>query len=95
MTKPHSRPGNTSNHLVDEVAWEKKLAKLIALQAVHGHTRVSRSSSDRQLAGWVNQWWYKKKLDAGHRSISPPKITAERVEKLEMLGFEWTVNMTT
>ena len=45
--------------------------------------------ADPKLGTWVaTQRKCKKRLDAGHPS---PQITAERVAKLEALGFEWVV----
>ena len=55
----------------------------------HGHCQVPRDwPADPKLARWVNtQRRNKKRLDAGHPH---PRITAERVAKLDELGFEWS-----
>ena len=68
-------------------------AKLAAFKAKHGHCRVPRKHpADPKLSGWVStQRKCKKKLEAGHPS---PQITAERVAKLEALGFEWVAPST-
>ena len=65
-------------------------AKLAAFQAEHGHCRVPRNHpADPKLGQWVSkQRAHKKKLAAGNPS---PGITAERVAKLDELGFELIV----
>ena len=66
------------------------LAKLAAFKAMpkHGHCRVPQGyAAGPELGRWVkNQRACKKRLDAGEPN---PKITAERVAKLEAMGFEW------
>ena len=73
---------------VDEAGWEAMRAKLAAFKAERGHCRVlAKHPADPQLGTWVEyQRMYKKMLDAGYPR---PCITAERVAKLEALGFEW------
>ena len=72
----------------DEAGWDAMRARLAAFKAEHGHCRVPRNHvADPKLGTWVkNQRAYKKRLDTGHPS---PQITAERVAKLDALGFEW------
>ena len=62
--------------------------RLAAFKAEHGHCRVPQNHpTDPQLGGWVgDQRKYKKRLAASQPN---PKITAERLVKLEALGFEW------
>ena len=75
---------------VNEPRWEVMRARLAAFEAEHGHCRIRAIHlADPQLGTWVSkQRQLKKTLDAGHPS---PQITAERVAKLEALGFEWVV----
>ena len=77
----------------DEVGWEAKRARLAAFKDEHGHCRVPINHlADPKLGRWVkNQRAYKKWLAAGRPS---PQITAERVAKLEALGFEWVTPTT-
>ena len=72
----------------NEAGWEAMRAKLVAFKAEHGHCRVTKNNpADPKLGRWVNsQRMYKKRLDAGEPNSW---ITAERVAKLEALGFEW------
>ena len=74
--------------VTDEAGWEAMRARLVAFKTEHGHCRVpSKLPADPKLGGWVHtQRVYKKKLDA---SDSNPRITAERVAKLDALGFDW------
>ena len=78
----------SSVYQVDEAGWEAMQARLAAFKAEHGHCWVPRNHpADPKLGTWVkNQRAYKKRLDTGHPS---PQITAERVAKLDALGFEW------
>ena len=73
----------------NEAGWEA-CCKLAAFKAEHGHCRVpSKHPADPELGGWVgHQRMAKKRLDAGEPN---PWITAERVAKLEALGFDWVV----
>ena len=77
----------------DETGWEAMLSKLVAFKAEHDHCRVPhRHPADPKLGQWVGtQRQCKKRLDAGNSS---PGITAERVAKLEAIGFEWVMPPT-
>jgi hypothetical protein len=69
------------------IPWETRLGQLIDFQSTHGHTRVS-SSDDTSLYVWTRQ----QRLEYRHwkeRKASP--MTSERIEKLESLGFKWSV----
>lgn len=67
--------------------WETCLERLTGFQSTHGHTRVPMSF-DASLSRWVKQQrlQYRQQKD-GKKS----PMTRERIEKLESLGFEWTV----
>jgi hypothetical protein len=67
--------------------WVTSLARLADFQSTHGHTRVPMSH-DASLSRWTKQQrlqYHKRK--GGKQS----PLTPERIEKLESLGFEWTV----
>jgi hypothetical protein len=67
--------------------WETSLARLADFQSTHGHTRVPMSH-DAGLSRWtIHQRLQYHKRKGGKQS----PITPERIEKLENLGFEWTV----
>ena len=72
----------------NEAGWETMRTKLVAFHADHGHCWVPHNHpADPKLGKWVgDQRQYKRKLAAG---LLRPCITAERVAKLEALGFEW------
>ena len=74
---------------VNEANWEALRARLADFNAESGHCRVLQNHpADPELGSWVTkQRQRKKQLDAGHPS---PRITAERVAKLDALGFEWS-----
>ena len=76
----------------DEPRWEVMRATLAAFKAEHVHSRVPRNHpTDPKLGTWVDkQRTYKKRLDAGEPNLW---ITAERVAKLEALGFEWSLSI--
>ena len=79
---PNSRGTN-------EAGWVAMVVKLADFKAEHGHCRVPQKA-DLKLGGWVEkQRAAKKRLDAGD---SGPWITAERVAKLEAIGFDWVVS---
>jgi hypothetical protein len=75
----------------DEAAWEAQLARLAAYKAAHGDCNVPRGwAEDPRLGRWVMaQRQYKKKLARGEPS---PGMTAERVARLEALGFIWALD---
>ena len=72
----------------NDAGWEAKLAKLKAYKRRHGDCSVPQGwADDPPLGGWVtNQRKYKKVLDRGEPSQG---MTADRVAKLEALGFAW------
>ena len=70
------------------MGWEAQLAKLAAYKRKHGDCSVPNCwAEDPKLGGWVkSQRANKRKLDRGQPSKG---MTAERVAKLEALGFRW------
>ena len=69
------------------------MARLAAFNAEHGHCRVPTNPGahepDPKVGRWVgNQRQYKKRLDVEKPN---PRITAERVARLEAIGLEWVV----
>jgi hypothetical protein len=71
-----------------EAAWEAQLARLAAYKAAHGDCSVPRGRDcSVPLGNWAKtQRQYKRKLDRGEPSKG---MTAERVARLEALGFAW------
>ena len=66
------------------------LLKLAAFKAEHGHCRVTMKI-DPKLSGWVDkQRMHKRRLNAGDSNPVKRGITAERVAKLDAIGFEWS-----
>jgi hypothetical protein len=72
----------------DDTKWEAQLARLAAYKAAHGDCKVPWGwTEDQPLAMWVSrQRSNKRKLDNGEPSLG---MTAERVVKLDALGFVW------
>jgi hypothetical protein len=66
-----------------DIAWQKKFRLLEQFKEQHGHCNVpERWSEDRQLANWVQSQRHRHKKG---------KLPAERVRKLDALGFMWGV----
>ena len=82
------KAAGATSPLTQAARWEAMRARLAAFKAEHGHCRVHvKYPADPKLGGWVaHQRRSRKKLDAG---LPNPYITAERVAKLQALGFEW------
>ncbi|KAL7547134.1 hypothetical protein ACHAWF_010453 [Thalassiosira exigua] len=65
--------------------WKKRYRELVEFEAANGHCKVPRANG---LGEWVSsQRKEKKKYDEGKKS----SLTAERVEKLESIGFQWAL----
>lgn len=63
------------------VWWELSFSKLLSFKANNGHCRIpARYEADPELSGWVSN---QRKL------YLKGKISADRVERLESVGFEW------
>ena len=78
----------TRMSLEDFKGW---LAQLTEYERQHGDCNVPQKwAEEPRLGSWVSsQRKGKKKLDCGDPR---PRITAERVAKLEALGFTWKVS---
>eukprot|EP01047_Picozoa_sp_COSAG01_P018536 COSAG01_NODE_1006_length_12163_cov_237.845669_18_plen_420_part_00 len=68
--------------------WDTRFGELQEFRKDHGHCNVPQDWAPKPgLGKWVNhQRTSKKRLDEGKVS---PGITAERVQRLDELGFEW------
>ncbi|KAL7547298.1 hypothetical protein ACHAWF_016649 [Thalassiosira exigua] len=65
--------------------WEKRYNELVEFEAANGHCKVPRANG---LGEWVStQRKEKKKFDEGKKT----SLTAERVDKLESIGFQWAL----
>jgi hypothetical protein len=63
--------------------WESMYEALTAFQRAHGHCRVPRSTGDHnKLAHWVITQRHARRIG---------KLSAERVRRLDELGFRWDV----
>ena len=71
-----------------EAEWEAQLARLAAYKAEYGDCYVPQAwAEDPRMGSWVNsQRQFKRKLDRGEPGVG---MTAERVAKLDEIGFVW------
>ena len=95
---PHGAvAGRTKQRAMEQRQWEAKFAELELYQASHGDCNVPRSgvvdcglpgcggaTHSKALGVWVNKQRMAKR-GKGNR-----KITQERIEKLDGVGFEWS-----
>lgn len=66
-----------------EIRWEQRFAELADYQKEHGHCRVpSGWAHNPQLANWVG---------VQRRRYKQGKLSDERVQQLQSLGFDWSV----
>ena len=74
----------------DEAGWKTMLLKIAAFKTEHKLCRVPKNHPADPKVGLLvsTQRRNKTKLAAGGPK---PRMTAERVAKLEALGFEWVV----
>jgi hypothetical protein len=71
-----------------ELRWKKRFQELVAYKLENGHANVPQSYKDKSLHAWVRtQREAKKDYDKGKVS----KMTQERVDALESIGFQWVV----
>lgn len=78
----------------NEEAWNLRYEELKAYKKAKGNCNVPVKYPDNpQLGKWVNnQRSLRKKFDKGAKS---PRISRERIEKLDKIGFEWDLSDTT
>lgn len=71
--------------------WDVRLEELKLFKFQHGHCNVpKRYEPNKNLRIWVrNQQIHYRQMLEGSKS---GRMTKERVEKLENIGFEWTIN---
>jgi hypothetical protein len=65
-----------------QARWEKMLEALAQFKEQHGHCRVPKSAKNRKLATWADK--QRKDNQAG-------RLSHERQQELETLGFEWSL----
>jgi len=63
-------------------AWEERYAEMVAYQKEHGHTNVKKTQS-RVLGRW---------RVAQRESRKMGMLSAERIARLDEIGFEWTAS---
>lgn len=70
-----------------EASWEERVKELQAYKAIHGTCSVPTTYKENpRLATWVKCQRRQYKL---FREGKPANISAERIDDLEKLGFEW------
>jgi hypothetical protein len=63
------------------VTWDEPYGQLVAFKEKQGHCRVPTESSENpELGTWVGNQ---------RKAFRKGKLSAERVARLEALGFEW------
>ena len=68
--------------------WSERLQDLIDYKRVHGHCNVpSRYAENKQLAIWVKS--QRRQFKYFKSGCTKSKITADRIERLNALGFVW------
>ena len=77
-------------------AWDERFSALRRFVKKHGHARVPREfADDRSLGAWVftQRRAYAAELErkAGREPRCHHRITAAHINKLERIGFEWTL----
>ena len=72
----------------ERYAWEDMFKKLVEFQENHGHTRVS-ANIDRRLANWVRN--QRTAMSRMQRGLPFRCLNKRRIEKLEFVGFQWSV----
>jgi len=79
----------SSRFTVNDEAWNQKYGELKEYRKKHGNCTVPRNNQQyKQLGNWVhNQRQYYSCHKQGQKNA---KITAERIQKLEAIGFEWS-----
>jgi len=69
------------------VAWNQRHSELLEYKEKHGNCTVPRNQQNKQLGAWViNQRVFYRRYKQGKKDAY---ITAERIQKLEAIGFEW------
>ena len=72
--------------------WHDHFRQLCEYKAKFGHCRVPTLYSDNpKLGKWVANQRYKFKL---HQEGKPSSMTAERIQELESVGFQWGTSKT-
>mmetsp|Transcript_18507 Transcript_18507/g.28565 ORF Transcript_18507/g.28565 Transcript_18507/m.28565 type:complete len:415 (+) Transcript_18507:146-1390(+) len=78
--KPNKGTGSRTGALWEK-HWNDMLARLVKYKQKHGHCQVPfHCQEDPQLGYWVKNQRFKKH-----------KLSPERIEKLEKVGFQWDV----
>eukprot|EP00978_Attheya_sp_CCMP212_P029096 scaffold102216_cov59-Attheya_sp.AAC.1 len=74
----------------NDVAWNHKLAELLAFKEVHGHTNVQRRNGS--LGQWVMTQRRQYKM---FRQENHTHLNQERIDALNNVGFEWQIDKKT
>jgi len=71
-----------------EVSWREKLNALKRYRYANGHCNVPAKYGDHKLGTWVRSQRRQYKL---YSDGKPSAINLERIQQLEILGFEWEI----
>ena len=82
--------------LLNRVAWDERFSALRRFVKKHGHARVPDGFADDPALGtWVTtqRKAYAAELErmAGREPRCHHRITAAHINKLQRIGFEWTL----
>ena len=73
-------------------SWSVRFQQLLEFKVQFGHCLVPRQyTANPKLGKWVHTQRYKYKL---YQEGKPSPITAERIQELESIGFDWGTSQT-
>ena len=83
---PQKKRRSTSTR---EMQWQKRLQELREFHQIHGHCRVPQKYPPNPL---LELWVSRKRIEFKKRENGKQSsMTAERIAKLNNLGFDWAV----
>jgi len=71
-----------------EKMWDARFHELFAFKVKHGHCNVPSTSG--KLGTWVRKQRHQHRL---FKEGKPSPMTKERVQKLESIGFQWSISV--
>ena len=88
---PHLNHDTTKISKVDQ-RWKNRFQQLVAYKLAHGDCNVPQSYKDKSLHAWVRtQREAKKEFDKAGDNKKGCKMTQERIDALNSVGFQWVV----
>ena len=73
----------------DERTWNEKLARLKVFRLEYGDCRIPQQTKDDAMQPWVDELG--KWVSHQRETFKNGKLCAEKIAKLEWIGFEWTL----